>query len=205
MITRFDSLDVTPEIEFFCIKQFYSRLRGNIISQEVYKSVKKLYLKMKMENLGELNKLYIFQDTAILFQIFELCATHLNNIFKFNPCKCNSASSFSGCIPRNKSKCIIGLPTDAETVKLCEKTLIGSFSDVDKCLVFDSQILLLKNQRDNLKLIYKIKKSRRRENKKILTKILKMDENNQYGNAIRKLLPYGCVRKKQKSFVSFRI
>ena len=29
------------------------------------------------------------------------------------------------------------------------------------------------------------------------TKILKMDENNQYGQAITKPLPYGCIKKQK--------
>ena len=45
MITRFDSLDIVPEKEFFSIEQFYSRLKGDIISQQEYESVKKNYIK----------------------------------------------------------------------------------------------------------------------------------------------------------------
>ena len=33
-----------------------------------------------------------------------------------------SASSFSGCVQRFKSKCCIALPTDAEIVRVFEKT-----------------------------------------------------------------------------------
>ena len=62
-----------------------------------------------MENLGELNMLYNFQHTIILFKIFESRATYLKKNFKFNPRKCNSAGSFSGCVHRDKSKCIIAL------------------------------------------------------------------------------------------------
>ena len=49
---------------------------------------------MKMENLGELNIPYNSQDTIILCEIFESRVTYLNKNFKFNPRKCNSASSF---------------------------------------------------------------------------------------------------------------
>ena len=34
--------------------------------------------------------------------------------------------------------------------------------------------------------------------KKVLSKALKMDENNQYGQAMAKPLPYGCVKKKDR-------
>ena len=84
---------------------------------------------MKMRNLGDLNTLYNFQDTIILCQIFESKANFLNEIFKFNPRKCNSASSFSGCVQREKIKVIIALPTKVETVQLFDKTLIGILVD----------------------------------------------------------------------------
>ena len=59
-----------------------------------------------MRNLGDLNNIYNFQDTVILC---ESRAKSLNEKFKFNPRKCNSASSFSECVHRDKSKCIIAL------------------------------------------------------------------------------------------------
>ena len=100
---------------------------------------------MKLENLVELNELYSFQDTIILCETIEQRSAHLQKIFKFNPKKCNSASSFSGCVHCDKSKCLIALPTDAEQVKHFEMTLIGGFSCVNTRLAFDSQILLPKN------------------------------------------------------------
>ena len=74
-------------------------------------------------------------------------------MFKFNPKKCNSTSSFSGCVHRNESKRLIALPTDAEQVKLFERTLIGGFSCVNTQFAFGSQILLSKNEKDKYKLI----------------------------------------------------
>ena len=55
---------------------------------------------------------------------------------KFNPRKCNSASSFSGFAHWDKIKCIIALPTDAETVKIFEKTPIGGSSGVNTHYAF---------------------------------------------------------------------
>ena len=121
---------------------------------------------MKLENLDELNIIYNFQYTIVLCEIFESRATYLQKMFKFNPRKCNSASSFNGCFHRDKSKCLIALPTDVEQVKLFEKTLIGVFSCVNTCLAFDSQILIPKNGRDSSKLIYEIKTNKGKEKKK---------------------------------------
>ena len=47
---------------------------------------------MKMKTLRDLNRIYNFQDMAILYKIFEKRAAQLQNLFKYNPRKCNSAS-----------------------------------------------------------------------------------------------------------------
>ena len=50
------------------------------------------------------------------------------------------------------------------------------------------------------KLIYRIKSdlTNKFENRRIVTKIIKMDENNQYGNAMTKPLPTSSIKKKKK-------
>ena len=88
-ITNLDSLKLTPKNgDFFEKIDFYSSLK-------------------------EKNIFYNIQDTLILCEIFEQRSMLLEKLFKFNPRKCNSASSFSGCVQRKKSKCNIVLPTDA--------------------------------------------------------------------------------------------
>ena len=78
---------------------------------------------MKLSSFGELNQIYNFQDTIILCKIFEQRSDMLKKIFQYNPRKCNTASSVSGCVHRNKSKCCIVLPTDAEYVRAFEKNI----------------------------------------------------------------------------------
>ena len=86
MTARFDSLDIASENDiFFLSHYFYSSLKDTIISKEDYELVKRLYRTLKLENLDELNKLYNFQDTIILFEMFEQRSVHLQKIFKFNP------------------------------------------------------------------------------------------------------------------------
>ena len=114
--------------QFSLPHHFYSSLKDTTVTDEEYGSVKTFYQTMKLENLGQLNKIYNFQDTIILCEIFEQRSSHLQDLFKFNPKKCNFASSFSGCVHRDKSKCCIALPTDAEHVRVFEKTLIEGFS-----------------------------------------------------------------------------
>ena len=79
---------------------------------------------------------------SIESRIYESRASFLNSKFKFNPRKFNSASYFSGCVQRDKSKCVIALPTNSEHVQLFERTLIGVFSGVNTCLAFDASVLL---------------------------------------------------------------
>ena len=98
-------------------------------------------------------------------------------------------SSLSECIHRFLSKTIIALATQAEIVDFFGQTLIGGLSCVNTRLGFDSKLLLPKisdgKSKENLKIIYKIGN----EDKRVVSKILKMDENNQYGNAMTKPLP----------------
>ena len=72
MITHYDSLDISPqEGNFFLPRHFYSRLKDSIMTSEKYNNVKKFYQTLKLKNVGELNKIYNFQDTIILCEIFE--------------------------------------------------------------------------------------------------------------------------------------
>ena len=164
------------------------------MTDEEYQNVKKFYQTMKLENL-ELNKIYRFQDTIILCEIFEQRCSHLQDILKFNPRKCNSACSFSGPVHRGKSKCGIALPTDTEHVRVFEKTLIGSFSCVNTRLAFDTEVLL--DNQNHEKVIFDLYNDSKKQTQRISTKILKMDENNQYGQSINKPLPYGCIKKQE--------
>ena len=107
LITIFDSLSISPDKEFFEPHQFYLSMKDSILSTEEYENVKKFYTTLKLSNLGELNQVYNFQDTIILCGICEQRSCLFQKMFRYNPRKCNSASRFSGCVHRNKSKCCI--------------------------------------------------------------------------------------------------
>ena len=71
-------------------------------------------------------------------------------------------------------------------------------------LSFDTAILFPRdsssNRRKILKVIYKIRNRDKNdyEDKRTVVKILKRDENNQYGNAMTKPVPTGCIKKSKK-------
>ena len=126
-----------------------------------------------------MNKIYNFQDTAILCEIFEERASLLQKLFKFNARKFNSASSFSGCVQGLKSKFCIALPTDAEIIRVFETTLIGGYSCVNTRMAFDTDLLLKDTKTE--KVLFKTADG---ELQRFSSKIIKMDENNQYGQAM---------------------
>ena len=129
-------------------------------------------------------------------EIFEQRSSHLQKLFKFNPRKCNSASSFSDCVHRDKSKCLIALPNEADHVRIFEKTLTGGFSCVNTRLPFDTQILLSDKENDE-KAIFDLEINGQRQIRRIATKILKMDENNQYRQTMTKPVPHDCIKKQE--------
>ena len=62
-------------------------------------------------------------------------------------------------------------------------------------MAFDIQILL--NDKINEKVLFNLEIDGKKQTKRISTKILKMDKNNQYGQAMTKPLLYGCIKKQE--------
>ena len=79
--------------------------------------------------------------------------------------------------------------------RLFKKSLIGCFICVDTRLAFDSETLL--EDKKNEKVLLDLNIDGQRQTKRISSKILKMDENNQYSMAMTKPLPYRCIKKKE--------
>ena len=120
--------------------------------------------------------------------------------------QCNSVSLMSGCIETEISKIILALPTKYDHVEIFEEDVIGGFSSVNTRLAFDSQILLPNltdkidlennpmNKGFNYKVVFNLKINNENIKKRVITKILKLDENNQYANGMTKPLPTGCIK-----------
>ena len=103
------------------------------------------------------------------------------------------------------SKVVITLPTKYKHVEIFEQTVIGGFSCVNNRLAFDTQILL-PNFLDSemivkidfkYKIAYNLKIDNQKSKKRIITKILKLDENNQYGYGMMKSLPTCCIKENK--------
>ena len=77
---------------------------------------------------------------------------------------------------------------------------------VNRRLAFDSQILLPDlagkidlennpmNKNFNYRVVYNLKMNNEKTKKRVITKILKLDENNQHGHGMTKLLPTGFIK-----------
>ena len=154
-----------------------------------------------------MNDLCNAQDVILLCEIIDNRFQVMNDTYGFNPRKCNSASSMSSCIEREMSRIILALPTKLEHVVTFEQTVTGGFISVNTRLAFDTQILLPNLEyKDDLeknplnkdfkyKVVYYLKLDRKKAQKKrVMTKILKLDENNQYGNGMTEPLPTGCIK-----------
>ena len=213
LIVQMESLLLTPDDDNFWHKtEFNSELKMQAVDDEAYENSKFLYQNLKMRHLGDLNDLYNFQDVVLLCEILENIFQLMHERYGFNPKKCNSASTLSGCIEREMSKVILTLPTKVEHNEIFEQTVIGGFSCVNNRLAFDTQILLPKISDEkmniktdfNFKIAYNLKmtKNSDKETKRVITKILKLDENNQYGHGMTMPLPTECI--KNNSDVSFQ-
>ena len=159
-----ESVFISPENEFWEKTEFFSELKQSVVNDDDYENSKYLFQTLKMRNLGDLNNLYNVQDVILLCEIIENRFQAMQDTYGFNPRKCNSSSSMSGCIAREMSKIVLALPTKYEHVEIFEQTLIGGFSSVNTRLDFDSQILLpnlnehvdLKNNPMNKDFNYKV-------------------------------------------------
>ena len=168
-----------------------------------------------MRNLSDMNNLYNVQGVILLCEIIENRFQLIQDIYRFNTRKCNSASTLNGSVKRNLSKIIISGTTNNEHVQIFEKTLTRGFSSVNTCLSFDTEILLPNieipnkdNWKDHsYKVSYnlKLELEKKYSTKKVISKVLKLDENNQYRYAMTKPVPTRSIQKKVPRWREFNL
>ena len=73
---------------------------------------------------------------------------------------------------------------------------MGGYSCVNTRIGFDTEIFLKDTK--NEKVFFKTVDG---QLKRLSSKIIKMDENNQYGMAMARPLPYGCIKRKKKHII----
>ena len=225
-IETIESLSCKPENSvFFTRDEFYSSLKAESVDETSYQNAKTLFLTLKMRDLSDLNDLYNAQDVIILLEIIENRFQQIQDMTDYNPRIINSASKLSCCIQREKSKCVIALPTDNIQMEIFEKTVCGGYSSVNNRLSFDTELLMPNLskadydkmnidqsfyvfKRDDLKLCYMLKLNNysNYKRKRVITKIVKFDENNQYGYAMTRPMPTRCIKQNASpSWVTFNL
>ena len=210
---------------FFSKDEFFSTLKNQEVDNESYENAKKLFILLQMRNLSDLNDLYNVQDVIILLEIIENRFQIIQDKTNYNPRIINSASKLSGCIQRENSKCILALPINNVQMEVFEKTVCGGFSSVNNRLSFDTEILMpnlrasdyekmniyesfTAYKRDDLKVVYSLKLNNEKtfSKKRVISKIVKLDENNQYGYAMTKPMPTGCIKENNSpSWLKFNL
>ena len=116
LIVDMKSFFIKPENDFWEKTGFFSELKQSAVNDEDYENSKYLYQTLKTRNLGDLNVLYKAQDVILLCEIIENRFQAMKDTYGFNPRRCNSASSMSGCIEREMSK--LYLPYQQNTIML---------------------------------------------------------------------------------------
>lgn len=158
-----------------------------------------------------MNNSYNAQDVTLLCEIKENRFHLMHNDYRFDARKCNSASTLIGWIDWDLSKVIIALPISIGIVDFFEKTHLGWFSCVKTRLFFDTKLLLPNTNKTQLhsvdkerkdysyKVCYKLKFNNEEHynTKRGVSKILKLDENDQYGFAMIKPLPTAYIKKEK--------
>ena len=116
------------------------------------------------------------------------------------------------------SRIILALPTKLEHVEIFEQTVTGRFTSVNTRLAFDTQILLpnldhkndleknLLNKNFYYKVVYNLKlHGKKATQKRVITKILKFNENNQQGHGMNKPLPTVCIKDSDDRYIMEKI
>ena len=167
-------LFLTPEKDFWDKTEFSSELKRSGVNYNDYQNSLYLYKNLKTRSLGAMNNV---QHVILLAEIVEHRFQIMYKKHGFNPRKCNSASTLSGCMERQMSRIILALPTKLEHVKIFEQAITGGFSSVNARLAFDTQILLTNldkhkttdnplNKDFNYKVVYNLKLSGKKAEKK---------------------------------------
>ena len=225
-IETIDSLSCKPADGFsFSNDEFFSTLKGKNVDDECYENAKQLFILLKMRDLSHLNDLYNAQDVIILLEIIENRFQTMQDETGYNPRIINSANKLSGCIQGEKSKCILALPISNTQMEIFKKILCVGFSSVNTRPSFDTELLmpnLTKSdyqnmnidqsfkafKRDDLKVVHSLKLDDEKSfwKKRVITKIIKFDENNQYGFAMTRLMPTGCIKQNTSpSWLEFNL
>ena len=111
LVVDMQSFFIKPENNFWEKTKVFSELKQSAVNDEDYENSKYLYETLKMRNLRDLSDLYNAQDVILFCEIIENRFQAMQDTHGFNPRRCNSASSMSGCIEREMSKVILALPT----------------------------------------------------------------------------------------------
>ena len=98
-----DFLDIKPSGKFFGRTEFFKVLKQQNVSKLDYEIFYYLWKTLRMRNLSDMSDLYNVQHVILLCEIIENRFQLMQDKYGFNPRKCNSASTLSDSIERERS------------------------------------------------------------------------------------------------------
>ena len=109
-------------------EKYYSILKREGITEDEYEFAKKIWEKVKLENLG--HELYMNTDVTLLADVFESFRKTAMKKYKLVPAHFLTAPSLSwaACLRRTKVK--LELLTDPDISMFIDKSLLGGMSGV---------------------------------------------------------------------------
>ena len=156
-------------------EDYYNDLTLKHISNEDYDFAHKLFETFNLKNLGELHDLYMESDVLLLADVFENFRIFSMNNYELDPTHFFTAPGLSWSAALKYTGVKLELPTDPDISIFFDKGLIGGIS------MIGNQFARANNE--ELGVEY--------EKSKMISHIMLLDCNNQYGWAMSQYLPYG--------------
>ena len=103
------------------IKDFYSHLNMEDITNADYAHSKRVCGDFEINNLGEYHDLYVQSDTLLLADVFENFQNMCLEIYELDPAKCPSARRLAWQAALKKTKVKLDLLTDINMLLMVEK------------------------------------------------------------------------------------
>ena len=156
-------------------EEYFSKLTGKGISDKDYEFAQEIWKTFKLKTLGQLHDLYMTTDVTLLADVFEEFRETSLKHYKLDPAHFLTAPglSWSACLKYTRVK--LELPTDIDMSMFFDKGLIGGISLIANQYARANHAGLGEHFDPN----------------KLLSFILMVDCNNQYGWSMSQYLPTG--------------
>jgi hypothetical protein len=125
-----DSIEKLKDKKLPDIKEFYSTLTQDTITEKEYKHAQNVWRTYKCKNLLDYHNLYLKTDVLILADAFEKFRKFFLENHQIDPCYCYSAPGLTWQCGLKYTGVELELLTDVDMLQMFEKGIRGGFSGV---------------------------------------------------------------------------